>query len=124
LKIIRSLATGKRFVGCSNYFTDVKCNATYPLPQKHKLDLSAENCKEDNFPQVRVYAPKSQFNWCLNPDCKLMQKQFKEWSLQKEKQKEKELAKEKIEKNKTGKKRSKQRTSKKKPSKASAKRRS
>lgn len=85
LKMIRSIATGKRFVGCSNYFNDEKCNVTYPLPQKGNLDLSAENCPDDNFPQVRVIAPKSRFFWCLNPDCKLMKEQFDAWEKQKQK---------------------------------------
>ncbi len=71
LKIIRSISSGKRFVGCSKYFENKTCNATYPLPQKGKLEPIDKLCKSDNYPQIRVYGGKKPWNLCLNADCEI-----------------------------------------------------
>ncbi|MEK9715692.1 MAG: DNA topoisomerase I [Candidatus Heimdallarchaeota archaeon] len=72
LKIIRSTLSGKRFVGCSEYFNDQNCNTTYPLPQGGMLETTKELCKADEYPQVKVY-PGGRRPWtlCLNPTCSL-----------------------------------------------------
>ncbi|MCY3411465.1 MAG: DNA topoisomerase I [Candidatus Heimdallarchaeota archaeon] len=71
LKIIRSQTSGKRFIGCSNYFENRSCEITYPLPQKGKLIPLDSPCKADNYPQIRVFGGKKPWILCLNPDCEL-----------------------------------------------------
>lgn len=101
LKMIRSLASGKRFVGCSNYFTEVKCNTTYPLPQREKLDLKTANCPADNYPTLRVfpiYNPKKKKQgrpWilCLNPECPKRKERQEEIEKSKMRAKERKLKK-------------------------------
>jgi DNA topoisomerase-1 len=41
LKITFSRASGKKFVGCSNY---PKCSQSFPLPQKGKITVTKEKC--------------------------------------------------------------------------------
>lgn len=51
LRIIRSHATHKRFVGCSNY---PKCRHGFPLPQKGKITVSDEKCEKCGLNIVHV----------------------------------------------------------------------
>jgi DNA topoisomerase-1 len=69
LVVLRSKKTGKRFVGCTNYF-EGKCNTTYPLPQTGTVKALADVCKSCGLPQVAVYL-KARYPWklCLNPVC-------------------------------------------------------
>jgi DNA topoisomerase-1 len=69
LIIIRSKKSGKRFVGCSNYF-EGKCNITYPLPQIGTLKPLGSVCKSCGSPIIAVYS-KRRIPWrlCLNPAC-------------------------------------------------------
>jgi DNA topoisomerase-1 len=69
LVVLRSKKTGKRFVGCTNYF-EGKCNTAYPLPQKGTVKPLADVCKSCGLPQVAVYL-KTRHPWklCLNPVC-------------------------------------------------------
>ncbi|HEX4922402.1 MAG TPA: DNA topoisomerase, partial [Candidatus Bathyarchaeia archaeon] len=55
LKIIRSRATGKRFVGCTGY--EKGCRFTLPLPQYGTLTITALNCKKCGFQLVRTWTP-------------------------------------------------------------------
>lgn len=66
LRIIRSKATGKRFVGCSNYRSG--CRASAPLPQKGKLETTASSCGHCSWPVVYVVWRRSQ-RLCVNPGC-------------------------------------------------------
>ncbi|MHA2100521.1 MAG: DNA topoisomerase, partial [Candidatus Kariarchaeaceae archaeon] len=100
LKLIRSLTSGKRFVGCSNYFTETKCDTTYPLPQKEKLDLSTANCVADNYPTLRVFPifnpeKKRQRPWllCLNPECPKRKERQEEIERSKQRAKDRKLKK-------------------------------
>ena len=69
LVILRSKKTGKRFVGCTNYF-EGKCNVTFPLPQSGNVKPLKTTCKSCGFPILRVYL-KGKRSWklCLNPNC-------------------------------------------------------
>jgi DNA topoisomerase-1 len=68
LVILRSKKTGKRFVGCTNYF-EGKCNAAYPLPQTGSIKASGI-CKSCGSPTIRVWVrTKRPWNLCINPIC-------------------------------------------------------
>jgi DNA topoisomerase-1 len=69
LLILRSKKTGKRFVGCTNYF-EGKCNAAFPLPQTGSVKPSTVPCKSCGYPIIRVWMrPRRPWNLCLNPEC-------------------------------------------------------
>jgi len=69
LVILRSKKTGKRFVGCSNYFKG-KCNMAYPLPQKGTVKALGAACKGCGAPVVAAYfAGRKPWRLCLNPQC-------------------------------------------------------
>jgi DNA topoisomerase I len=67
--IVRSKKTGKRFVGCTNYF-EGKCNTSFPLPQTGTVKSLSSVCKSCGAPIVAVYL-KGRRPWklCLNPKC-------------------------------------------------------
>lgn len=69
LVILRSKKTGKRFVGCTNYF-QAKCNAAFPLPQTGSVKPLSTPCRSCRWPTLRVWV-KGKRSWklCLNPDC-------------------------------------------------------
>lgn len=71
LKIIQSQSSGKRFVGCTEYFNNKNCTVTFPLPQKGKLEPLDKPCKEDGYPRIRVFSGKRPWVLCLNPECPL-----------------------------------------------------
>jgi DNA topoisomerase-1 len=69
LVILRSKKTGKRFVGCTNYFAG-KCSVTFPLPQRGNVKPLNIPCKSCGCPILRVYLKgKRSWKFCLNPDC-------------------------------------------------------
>jgi len=94
LKIITSTTSGKRFVGCTEYFNNQNCDQTYPLPQSGRLEPLDEVCKADGYPQIRVRRRgKRPWTLCLNPECPIMAE------FQKKKE-EREKAQKKKDKNK------------------------
>jgi DNA topoisomerase-1 len=71
LKIIKSNATQKRFVGCSNYSTGT-CKAAAPLPQKGLITKMDKICNICKWPMVRsIYGRQSKNPWvfCVNVQC-------------------------------------------------------
>jgi DNA topoisomerase-1 len=69
LVILRSKITGKRFIGCTNYFVG-KCSTSFPLPQKGLVEPSGSMCKSCGWPIVRVLRRgKRTWNLCFNPKC-------------------------------------------------------
>lgn len=69
LVILRSKKTGKRFVGCTNYF-EGKCNTTFPLPQTGKIKPLGKVCESCGSPIVTVYLRgKRRWKLCLNMNC-------------------------------------------------------
>jgi DNA topoisomerase-1 len=68
LVILRSQKTGKRFVGCTNYF-EGKCEVTFPLPQKGVIKPLSTPCR-CGYSMINVWL-RGRHSWklCLNPDC-------------------------------------------------------
>jgi DNA topoisomerase-1 len=71
LVILRSKKSGKRFVGCTNFF-EGKCNTSFPLPQTGTVKPPATACKSCGSPTVAVYLRgRRPWKLCLNSDCPL-----------------------------------------------------
>jgi DNA topoisomerase-1 len=71
LVVLRSKKTGKRFVGCTNYF-EAKCNAAFPLPQTGAIKPLKSICSSCGSPVVAVYLRgRRAWKLCLNPQCPL-----------------------------------------------------
>jgi len=69
LVILRSKKTGKRFVGCTNFF-EGKCNMSYPLPQKGDIKPLQSLCKNCGAPTILVYFKgRKPQKLCLNVQC-------------------------------------------------------
>jgi len=69
LVILRSKKTGKRFVGCTNYFEGT-CKTAFPLPQRGIVKPQSSVCKSCGWPTVRVWMKgKRPWNLCFNPEC-------------------------------------------------------
>jgi DNA topoisomerase-1 len=67
LKIVRSKATKKRFVGCSNYSSG--CRASAPLPQKGTIRVANKVCEHCAWPVVYVVGGGRPWRLCVNPSC-------------------------------------------------------
>ena len=69
LIIIYSKRTGKRFVGCTNYFGHT-CKTAFPLPQRGYVKPSRKPCSRCGWMTVQVWLKgKPSWNLCLNPQC-------------------------------------------------------
>ena len=69
LVILHSKKTGKRFVGCTNYF-EGKCNTAFPLPQTGTVKPLLSVCKSCGSPIVAVtLRTKRLWKLCLDPNC-------------------------------------------------------
>jgi DNA topoisomerase-1 len=69
LVILYSRKTGKRFVGCTNYF-EGSCKTTFPLPQRGFVKPLGNVCRGCGWPTVRIWLRgKRPWNLCLNPEC-------------------------------------------------------
>ena len=69
LVILRSKKTGKRFVGCTNYFEGL-CKTAYPLPQKGVIKTNDQSCKSCGCPTIKVSIKgRRSWNLCLDPKC-------------------------------------------------------
>ena len=69
LVIMHSKKTGKRFVGCTNYFRGT-CKTAFPLPQRGVVKPSGKTCSTCGSPVVLVWIRgKRPWNLCLNPEC-------------------------------------------------------
>jgi len=69
LMLVRSRATRKRFVGCSNYLNG--CDASSPLPQRARLRALRQACPECSWPMV-IYRYSRKSSWsrmCSNHEC-------------------------------------------------------
>jgi DNA topoisomerase-1 len=82
LLILYSRKTGKRFVGCSNYFKGL-CKASFPLPQQGTIKPLGRNCHTCSWPTVQVRT-KGRRSWtlCLNPRCPLKEEWRKKVEVQ------------------------------------------
>jgi DNA topoisomerase-1 len=69
LVILYSRKTGKRFVGCTNYFNGT-CKTAFPLPQRGFVKPSGKACRGCGWFTVQVLLKgKRPWNLCLNPEC-------------------------------------------------------
>ena len=67
LKIVRSRATKKRFVGCSNHTAG--CRASAPLPQRGTIRTTSRACARCGWPIVYVVGRGRPWRLCVNPKC-------------------------------------------------------
>jgi DNA topoisomerase-1 len=69
LVILRSRKTGKRFIGCTNYFEN-SCKTAFPLPQTGTVKPTGRTCTSCGWPTLVVFR-KRRRRWtlCLNPAC-------------------------------------------------------
>jgi DNA topoisomerase-1 len=69
LVILHSRKTGKRFVGCTNYFKGI-CKTSFPLPQRGTIRVPKRSCSRCSWPTVQIIT-KGRPSWtiCLNPKC-------------------------------------------------------
>jgi len=67
LRVIRSKASKKRFVGCSNYSTG--CRASAPLPQKGTIKMTTKTCRHCSWPVVYVMGGRYPWRLCVNSEC-------------------------------------------------------
>ncbi|MEM3774891.1 MAG: DNA topoisomerase I [Candidatus Bathyarchaeia archaeon] len=71
LMILYSRKTGKRFIGCTNFFKK-QCNAAFPLPQRGTARPLGRNCRGCGWPTVQVRIKgRRPWNLCFNPKCPL-----------------------------------------------------
>jgi DNA topoisomerase-1 len=77
LMTLYSRKTGKRFIGCTNYFKN-SCKAAFPLPQKGTVRPLGRNCRACGWPIVQVRI-KGNRPWtlCFNPQCPLKEERRK-----------------------------------------------
>jgi DNA topoisomerase-1 len=69
LRIIRSITTHKRFVGCTNYFQG--CKASAPLPQKGIiLRKASKTCDQCGWPVIYILNRRTPWKLCINTNCR------------------------------------------------------
>lgn len=66
LRVIRSKATKKRFVGCAGY---PACDQTYPLPQRGDIIGTDEICPQCGSPKIKILGGRRPWVLCLDPYC-------------------------------------------------------
>ena len=77
LMILYSRKTGKRFIGCTNYFKG-KCETSFPLPQRGSVRPLGKNCRGCGWPTVQVRIKgKRPWTLCFNSDCPLRKERRK-----------------------------------------------
>ncbi|MEM3695183.1 MAG: DNA topoisomerase I [Candidatus Bathyarchaeia archaeon] len=82
LMTLYSRKTGKRFIGCTNYFKNT-CKAAFPLPQRGTVRPLGKNCRGCGWPIVQVRM-KGNRPWtlCFNPQCPLKEERKKRVEMQ------------------------------------------
>ncbi len=71
LRIIRSKASGKQFIGCSNY---PECKTSYPLPQKKNVYPTDKICSTCGLPMVSIPFGNRRILSCIDMNCKSKEK--------------------------------------------------
>ncbi|MDI6655468.1 MAG: DNA topoisomerase, partial [Candidatus Hydrothermarchaeota archaeon] len=74
LRIIKSKATSKIFIGCSGY---PKCSTSYPLPQREGIRTTAKKCSTCGLPMVSIPFGRKRFLSCVDMNCKSKEKTAK-----------------------------------------------
>ncbi|MEM3751803.1 MAG: DNA topoisomerase I [Candidatus Bathyarchaeia archaeon] len=82
LMTLYSRKTGKRFIGCTNYFKSA-CKAAFPLPQRGVVKPLGRNCRGCGWPIVQVRM-KGNRPWtlCFNPQCPLKEERKRRIAMQ------------------------------------------
>jgi DNA topoisomerase-1 len=82
LMTLYSRRTGKRFIGCTNYFKGL-CKASFPLPQKGTVRPLGKNCRGCGWPTVQVrIRGRPPWMLCFNPECPLKEERRRKIELQ------------------------------------------
>ncbi len=68
LLVIYSRKTGKRFIGCTNYFKGL-CNSSFALPQNGTISLDNRKCTACGWPTVHFRTRGKRWSLCFNPGC-------------------------------------------------------
>lgn len=69
LVTLHSRRTGKRFIGCTNYFKGL-CKTSFPLPQKGFVKPLGKSCLRCGWPTVQILTRgKRPWQLCFNPQC-------------------------------------------------------
>jgi DNA topoisomerase I len=68
LLVTHSRRTGKRFIGCTNYFKGL-CSTSFPLPQSGTLELHNRKCPNCGWTTVQLRMKRHRWTLCFNPDC-------------------------------------------------------
>jgi DNA topoisomerase-1 len=63
-----SRKTGKRFVGCTNYFKGL-CKTSFPLPQRGTIKSTGKKCPACGWPTVQVGTKRHSWVLCFNLEC-------------------------------------------------------
>jgi len=82
LMTLYSRKTGKRFIGCTNYFKNA-CKTAFPLPQRGTVKPLGKNCRGCGWPIVQVRM-KGRRPWtlCFNPQCPLKEERKRQNEMQ------------------------------------------
>lgn len=82
LMILYSRRTGKRFIGCTNYFKG-KCTTSFPLPQRGTLKPLGKPCRACGWPTIQVRMKRRRpWTLCFNPECPLIEERKKRLEMQ------------------------------------------
>ncbi len=69
LMILYSRRTGKRFIGCTNFFRGF-CKTSFPLPQKGTVKPMRRRCSACGWPLIQVrFKGRRPWNLCFNSAC-------------------------------------------------------
>jgi DNA topoisomerase-1 len=68
LIVTRSRRTGKRFIGCTNYFKGL-CSTSFLLPQSGTLKLHDRKCPNCGWTTVQLRMKRHRWILCFNPYC-------------------------------------------------------
>jgi DNA topoisomerase-1 len=69
LMVLYSRKTGKRFIGCTNYFKN-QCKTSLPLPQDGIIKLIGRKCRTCGWPIIMAkYKGRRPWQFCINPAC-------------------------------------------------------
>ena len=68
LIVTHSRRTGKRFIGCTNYFKGL-CSTSFPLPQSGTLKLHDRKCPNCGWTTVQLRMKRHRWILCFNPNC-------------------------------------------------------
>lgn len=82
LMILYSKKTGKRFIGCTNYFKK-RCGTAFPLPQRGIVRPLGRNCPGCGWPTVQIRIKgRRPLNLCFNLECPLKEDRRKRNEMQ------------------------------------------